>query len=225
MAIFRPGHVVGAISGNLGTMNFANGPYGPYVRKRMVRTDKRSVRQLASRVQMQTIRHEWSGLSKEQRTTWRAAARQFPQVNRLGIRRNLSGFQFFVRVNIPNLLDKWELLTTPPLMTPSPPVYNLEWAITLPDFYLLTWDCELAPLDYHLRIFTSRSVADRNVLPVKHWRHTLTYRPPVEIQNLKTFFISQWGPAVAGEFLSVRVQTRALYALRSQFTQVNTFAA
>lgn len=225
MAIFRTGHVVGAISGNIGSCNFANGPYGPYIRRRFARSDKISERQMKARGQLRVIQNEWHDLTEEQRLTWNEAAKQFKSINRLGIPRKLSGFQLFERVNVPNLRDGWEILSTPPLMTPSPPVYNLAWNVTLPDFYLLTWDCELAPLDYHLRIFTARSMANRVVLPVKHWRHTLSYRPPVELQNLKAFFIAQWGPALSGEYLSVKVQTRALYALKSHFSEVHTFAS
>lgn len=99
MAIFRPGPIIGAISGNLGGSNFVQSNNGPVVRQRIRRTRLYQDRTREMRIRFQNLRAAWAQLETQEITQWRAAAADFPHTNRLGVTSRLSGYQLFMKVN------------------------------------------------------------------------------------------------------------------------------
>lgn len=95
MAIFRPGSIVGAISGNLGTLNFVAGKGTPIVRKRIRKKDSQTPKQITQRSGTQTISSLWRKIPADTRLKWNTAAKKFPHKNRLGQTSQPSGFQLF----------------------------------------------------------------------------------------------------------------------------------
>jgi len=100
MAIFRPSAIVGAISGDLGGSNFANGPGGSYVRQRRAIVKPKTSKQFQTRAHLQWLRHRWNELTEPQRTAWHQAAANRPIANRLGVTSPISGPAFFIQWNM-----------------------------------------------------------------------------------------------------------------------------
>lgn len=106
MAIYRPGPLVGAISGAVGGAVFVNAKGSKVVRHRPrarpPRTPTRTQTLGDGNAQsyQASIAQLWQTLTDKQRQTWGVTALQFPETNRLGQTRPLSGFQFFVRENV-----------------------------------------------------------------------------------------------------------------------------
>jgi len=219
MAIFRPGHVVGAISGNLGAVNYATGPYGPYVRKRLVRTDKSTERQLASRAALQKAKSDWLDLTEEQRDSWKAAARGLKFRNRLGTPRSLSGFLVFLRMNMPYTADLVEFPLNPPVQIPTPPPTSLAFAVTLPNNYIMTWYPTITPGQVWQRIFTTRTLKDHVIRPLKYWRLSEIASQAGPTYNIKNAFVYAWGAPQVGEYVAVKLQMWQAERLPSIFMQ------
>ena len=127
MAIFRPSAIVGAISGNVGGVNFCNPSGSAVIRKAKTRTSPRSTDQLIASSTFASIAQTWRTLSLEKKKTWRTAALSQNFTNRLGVQRKLSGFQYFMWANaVGVVLD-------PPTtnVTPAPPTLVFSSSVSL----------------------------------------------------------------------------------------------
>ena len=122
MAIFRPSGIVGAISGNLGTLNFGNARFGPFVRRRAYPSADRGERRLANRATYAGASPAWRALTVAQRIAWRSAAASFNHTNRLGVNSPLSGWQLYLKYYIYAAHFFFAAPTAPPtLITQTPP--------------------------------------------------------------------------------------------------------
>ena len=95
MAIFRAGPIVGAISGALGGVVFANSRAGIIVRTRGVRTGTESKSLSTAQGMLGRVVAGWNALTTAQRAAWNNKAATTPLPNRLGVARALTGFQFY----------------------------------------------------------------------------------------------------------------------------------
>lgn len=95
MAIFRAGGVVGSVSGKVGGFVYVNGRNGPVVRRAPVRVPSQSEAAIAARGMPGRVAAAWNALTDSQRQSWRTAAAQLKFPNRLGVLRQLSGFQLY----------------------------------------------------------------------------------------------------------------------------------
>jgi len=100
MAIFRPGSIVGDVSGKLGGTVFAKGRFGPVVRKRSARSGGRTEAALAARGRLAGVARSWATQSAETRASWDTVAGQVQFVNRLGLARNVTGFNLYCMVGL-----------------------------------------------------------------------------------------------------------------------------
>jgi len=103
MAIFKPGAIVQAISGNLSGVNFVNAARSVYIRKARRPNNSTSTAQLAIQANFGIVTNLWAKLSTSLRTTWTTAAKSLAHVNRIGIPTTLSGREFFFLRNLENL--------------------------------------------------------------------------------------------------------------------------
>ncbi len=102
MAIVTTGPIVGAISGQVGGQLFKQTRYGTVLCNSPVTTDRKTQSQITQRANYITIKKKWTEtLTADHRAAWRACAANITFPNRLGIKRNLSGFQFFMKHNFP----------------------------------------------------------------------------------------------------------------------------
>lgn len=106
MAIFSPGPAVGGISGNAGGLNFVNAPGSKVIRMRKRPTPNGTVEQKKQQVILRNAQNRWANLSDELRQSWRASASTILFPNRLGQQRSLSGYQYFLKINLLAIKDE-----------------------------------------------------------------------------------------------------------------------
>lgn len=225
MAVFRIGHVIGAISGNLGAMNFAQGRQGLYVRKRATKCDRQTERQLQQRVLHQSVKSTWRNLTDKEKETWKAAAKTWHRTNRLGMTTIMSGSQLHAQLNV--MAYRWGFgpFNLPPNMQVLPRLNDVNFEVTLPNTYTVSgWgDALLTP--FLLQIQTARPVSGTPVHPVKHWRITFNSSFYATTFFLKPYFIAQWGEPVAGEYVYLRIRGWRADYLPSEWTETEALVS
>ena len=101
MAIIRPGAVVGAISGNLGGVNFVAGRGAPIVRQRIRKKDSQTTKQVNQRGTIDLLTKHWRDLSDVQRLMWKVEATKHQFRNRLGVKVFHSAFSIYLASAFP----------------------------------------------------------------------------------------------------------------------------
>lgn len=155
MAIFRPSPIVGAISGNLGSVNFGNARFGPFVRRKAYPSASRSARRVENSAIYSGASPAWRALTAPQRIAWRSAAAEYGHLNRLAVSSPLSGWQFYLKYYVYAAHFFFAAPVAPPIIvTQTPPssyVLDLQSAggseITVqrpasPD--VITWELQLS---------------------------------------------------------------------------------
>lgn len=130
MAIFRPGGVVGSVSGKVGGFVYVNGRSGPVVRRVGVRVPAQSAAAIAARGMPGRVAAAWNALTDSQRLAWRTVAAQLKFPNRLGVLRQISGFQLYSSY----VMDIY--LGSPPAAL-APPGQSLIYAPAFANSYFL----------------------------------------------------------------------------------------
>ena len=113
MAIFETASVVGAISGNLGGVCFANTKGSKVVKKKRIATKSRSNALSRNRGHFATIQRSWREITNDQRNAWSTYAKGKPFSNRLGTSSTLSGYQMFLKIQL-NLIDELGFFSNDP---------------------------------------------------------------------------------------------------------------
>lgn len=221
MAICTASPIVGAISGNLGGVNFAQTRYGPVIRRALQRTDKKTTPQLASRARAIRITQYWSTITEAQRQTWISAAAGITFPNRLGRHRHLSGFQLFCfnQFGLPESAAPWPL--APEYLTRGTPPADIVLSASAAGAVSVAWT-HISPLGLtFVHFFGARSVSNRPHFHFKNWRwlYVDQYAPGARNQVLT----AEWDVALAhpleGELVAIRMYTQHRIHLRSFFNQ------
>lgn len=121
MAIFLPSPLVGAISGPVGGVTFVTSGRGQVVKGPATTCVRQSPLQLEHRARVQRYQCKWRGLTSAQRDQWRVAAVAVRRVNRLGVVRQMTGFQLFMSINLNNVSWKSYDYSIPPAVLVTPP--------------------------------------------------------------------------------------------------------
>lgn len=127
MAIFRPSPIVGAISGNLGSVNFGTARFGPFVRRKAYQAASRSARRIENSAIYSGASPAWRALAPAERIGWRTAAADYHHLNRLAVSSPLSGWQLFLKYYVYAAHFFFAAPTVAPLIITQTP----------PDSYLL----------------------------------------------------------------------------------------
>lgn len=139
MAIFTPGPLVSALSGTLGSVTFKVGPHANVLAK--ARTVRPPV--LAPTLQQQSIYPQlvaaWTALTFQQRAPWHTAAATFVTPNRLGVRRRLSAFQLYMKVNLPPSAAVFRPLLLPPQPLILQPRVSISFNFTFETSYQIKY--------------------------------------------------------------------------------------
>ncbi len=101
MAIVQLGPIIGRISGNVGGASFANARGTTILRKSRRSSFNGSIAQGPPQVKIGVLARIWADKSSLDQDAWRAAATRITFPNRLGIQRNISGYQYFLKINMP----------------------------------------------------------------------------------------------------------------------------
>ena len=212
MAIVRLGHLVGGISGNLGSSNFANSRTSTIVRRRPTRTRPTSQKQLLRQARYALFKTQWDDLSIDDKDAWRTQAQQLPFRNKLGSKFYLSGWQLWMRSRLFLPLDYSSTYSYPfgPLHPQPPSDFTAQFTAGGP--YLITATITEPPILAHARLYLSRPM--RTVAPKHfrawtycHWR----YLPPMGGQVDFTSRIEEYvGNLYSGEVVGLRLHSQWL---------------
>lgn len=121
MAIFKPGAIVGGISGSVGGATFVNSRGSSVLRKRKTRNGRRSQGSVNQSAILQNSITRWRNFSAENKTLWNNAASNATFANRLGQQRNLSGYQYFLK------LQTFYFSDFPPVYIVDPPNVTVQF--------------------------------------------------------------------------------------------------
>lgn len=166
MAIIRTSHIVGGITGTLGSVDYVQGTTGLYVRKRPRSTIRRSPVISAARSQFSTLTNHWRKLTDSQRQAWRSAAALSNFRNRLGIPRKLSGFQLFMQINLTRPVISTIIETAPNRLTKTPAPTNLVILRLLNNLIQAEYTITAPTIDQTVTIFAARPVT---LAPRRHY--------------------------------------------------------
>ncbi len=114
MAIYTPGPLIGAMSGKIGGMVAVQARGARVLRRPPTRTPRRTAFKATSDALFANIRAGWHDLTDDERSAFVTAARDFPNTNRLGETRPLSGFQLFIKINMELRLEPGSFITDAP---------------------------------------------------------------------------------------------------------------
>ncbi len=100
MAIFTAGPLVGGISGNVGGVSFANPRGSKVIRKSRRRSPNRTQAQAEKQTTLMNMIHFWQSMATEDRAAWNSAASQLTFPNRLGLARQITGYNYYLQQNL-----------------------------------------------------------------------------------------------------------------------------
>jgi hypothetical protein len=115
MAIFNPGPAVASVSGSVGGTVFSRNKGGAYMRNRAVPVTSQSEKALKYKSALAAIAASWRSVSAANRASWASYAASTPYTNRLGMSKQLSALNHFVKLNTRLLVAGDTGITTPPV--------------------------------------------------------------------------------------------------------------
>lgn len=207
MAIFRPGPLVGGISGSLGGVTFVTSRTRQVVRKRPAKINQQTGPQLAARNFHVAMQRAWQDFSQSTRDAYNAIAPTIPYIDRLGVTRYYSGVQLFMKQRA---IRRTTFVQTDqvPVFAEVPGPINPTWSADAGgpfDYDADNWirDQTAVAVVWFARPFTGKSL---KALPI--WT-----RYPIEIQpsiiggatDMEPFFTATHGSPAAGETIGMRI--------------------
>lgn len=114
MALIKTGSIVTQISGKVGGQSFGHGRGGSYLKNIGSYITNRSSPVLASRSVFASVSGYWRSLTTAQKTAWKESALLHPYTNRVAQTKYLSGFNYFMQVNVPLVTAGQDILEDPP---------------------------------------------------------------------------------------------------------------
>ncbi len=94
--LYQPGPLIGGASGSINGVTFVLSKNGPVLRRRGQKRKTLSAKQLQRVALVQNAQNDWRALTEADKEAWRTLASNFQLPNRLGVRRNISGYQWWL---------------------------------------------------------------------------------------------------------------------------------
>jgi hypothetical protein len=140
MALSRPGPIVSAVSGTIGSLTFHSGKRGGIIAAARTRAPRQTEAQIHRQTWFTALRAEWEALEGNHQKAWKDFANSFAVANRLGIPRRWSPAIAYITYRM--LSDPARTLTatyvSPPRASTTPPPSRLDFvANTSTETYLL----------------------------------------------------------------------------------------
>lgn len=131
MAIFKPGPVIGQISGRIGGTVFSHNRGGAYIRNGAIPTRSTSIYAEAAKNRLAVHSAAWASLSDPDQMAWKLWATQNPVTNRLGDQITLSGHGAYVQLNITIALAGGTPIDIPPVVAPPTALLTLATVVDI----------------------------------------------------------------------------------------------
>lgn len=215
MAIVALGHLIGGISGNLGSTNFANAQGTVIARSRPTIANQRSEKQLLRRSRYMLFKSQWHSLTDLQQRAWRTQATQVFFVNRLGMKRHVSGWQYWMTAALSLRLGLDIMPTIPPNVVRRPPLLDFSADFTQGGPMNISTSNPAAPHPILLRLYLSRIMSNKTPAHFPAWTYCgwLTTGFPTQDWEVR---IEQFvGTLLAGEVVGLRMHLQLDGALLS----------
>lgn len=204
MAIARTSSLIGAISGSVGAVTFANTRQGLVVKQRPQKINQRTDRQLHARAAfLRTVKH-WRQLPHTARMQYANVAANTPHTNRLGVTSRLSPFQFFLHKQVMTAFWGYPYWTGPP---PAAHVLTVDAStFTFTQGGPFTILLEISPiLRYAVtkvcRPFSSTpKISPKTFLTLGRYEFTM-----FESYNIYPEFVGRLGDPQAGESITIQI--------------------
>lgn len=220
MAIARASHLIGAISGNLGAVTFAQSRQGLLVKHRPLKTKTSTETRQSNQALFRHAQHLWTELTITQRVEWIIFAISRRQTNRLGVHSSPTPYNVFMSFNITHLFLGGLGFPSPPQWTPPTETWRPVLTFTQGGPYTVHASDDALPYGTSVLVYGSRTM--RNYLC--HTTKTWTY---IGRRQVNEFDIqSQWdpilGPPITGEILSVRLYSTHFLTFKTLQSQMLT---
>ena len=119
--LIKFGDIVAQASGSVRGTTYSRNRYGAYVRDRAVPVNPNSARQSTVRTVMQSLTALWlSTVTSAQRAAWNNYAANTPVVNALGDTIYLTGFNHYIRSNVPRIVAGLDRVDAGPVINGLP---------------------------------------------------------------------------------------------------------
>lgn len=228
MAIIKPSHLIGAISGSIGSVTFKNTRNGTVLATRPNKRAAKSEAQIASDARWFNLSLAWKALTPQQRHAWNSFARNLSRSDSLALPRAPSGFQTFMAHNSIPYWKGLSLILVPPPNTQLPPPISPSAGFQVSGFYyisvvipgplspvyLVTEGCRTTRTE---TIRTGKFNPPYPLWPFNRWRTlqvtSFAYGPQTD--NITNAWGTKLGTCVLNEFFACRVSLWHPTALRS----------
>lgn len=222
MAIIRTGHIVGGITGTLGSEDYVNGRGSTYVRRRPRKTNQNTQAQTNRRSRFGDVTQAWQTFPENVRTAWRAAAKLITFPNRLGIQRSISGFQLFVKYTMSFQSNLFIEPTGPPGLSTAPRATDLILTASASGSIEISFTNNVPPTILQIFFQGARPVSSS---PRTHFSNYKFLRSdffgagPRSI-DLTARFDALFGHPVENEFISVKMRSVEIIKLFSSWIDI-----
>ncbi|KKN23252.1 hypothetical protein LCGC14_0906970 [marine sediment metagenome] len=223
MAIARIGNVVGAISGNLGGVVFANTHQGLLVKHRPLKTNQRTTDQLAERSRMQRIITVWKTLTTAEYLEWRVLADKVNQTNRLGVTSSSSPLSIFIRMNRVEAYLGIPLIRTPYRLGAAEACFVESIVFTEGSFYDVALSFSDPFAHRNVWVYGYRPMRTSPTRGVRSWKFLgRAFFEGFSPRSINTIWEPKLGPLSAGEFVHVKFSVQTVGGIRNPPTTVTT---
>ena len=225
MALIRTGVGIAAISGKVGGVVFAQTRNGIVARGLGKTTRNTSARALERNTRYAYARFGWGAKTDEERQAWRTAAGQIHFPNRLGLMRNISGYQLFMKLALLSSFPRDFSQLIPPIMTLSEPLENPGLSIEVGGVYEWTYDNvfpDIGPFGY---TYAARPFTTAPTTSSRFW--TFIKFGQINVLNPQLFateFNEQMGTPIVGERIGIRFMIRTGTHMPGHLYELWTFA-
>jgi len=237
MAIFTPSHLIGAISGSIGSVTFKLTRNGPLLTKRPRKTRKHSQALHRSQSRWSTLLAHWQSLDYNERRTWLSLARVLSTTNRLGISRPRHAFRLFIQHATPAFYIPTSLPRTAPKHPPLPQLSACSLSFVLPTGGVFTSTISGTISPVYLIIEGSRAIRVPYLDPSQDskypprwyfnsWRllEIESRATGINAEDIDQPWFSILGYPLHDEPIAVRARIWHPYALESPRTLTSTFS-
>lgn len=216
MAIIQVGPIVQAISGRVGGVVFAQGHGGSTVRSRRARKNTWSPAAENQRRIILICQKWWATLDPEDKLPWNEAAARLNVVNRLGLRRRLSGRELFIRDGVIDFMWRGGTYFYLPVYIDFPTVAGLNMCMH-DDLVQVwpawgTWNVRVDMMIYGARSSSVSGWRRRQFVWLKG-TYTYPWSPAVDITSEWT---SKLGLLPEGERFAIAVRWRKVSSVWSE---------
>lgn len=205
MAIFRPGPLIGAISGPIGGVAFVVASKGTIVRQRRRRTSRTTVNLQRSQSVFTATLRLWPKMLPSTRAAWNAAASNYTLPNRLGEHVHLSGFQLYMKFRRNSVLANDLINFLPPSLSAQATI-KFTTAVVTSGGPFSVQVIRIAPSIYSfVDVWAARPFTSSPRTFLRYHKLQLSYAPLTAFVDIWNSFVTRFGAPSPGETVGVRL--------------------